>query len=199
MWCKTRYYIEWLYLVPRKWQKHRVIGTNNVDKIWLEAWSSGYERWLMLERLCVWIPVLYTGWTWHFLHWFVVKIVLFVWKDSKYTKRGWGWHIFGQCRYRWAIDCGCLLSSKLSIMDGHHSSVDQSAPTILWPNLRIQSFFQLIFEYCVKRTKIKQKEVRIDNFFKKLSVIHRVLRHNVGQCECFMPIKLMFISVETHW
>ena len=55
--------------------------------------SSGNGRRLMLERSWVRIPVLYTGWTWRFSHWFVVKIVLFVWKDRK-RKRGWGWPIF---------------------------------------------------------------------------------------------------------
>ena len=30
----------------------------------------------------------------HFSHWFVVKFVLFVWKDQKYTKRGRVWLIF---------------------------------------------------------------------------------------------------------
>ena len=33
------------------------------------------------------IPAPYTGWTWQFSHWFVVKIVLFGWKDRKQTKK----------------------------------------------------------------------------------------------------------------
>ena len=49
----------------------------------------------MFERSWVWIPVLYTGWTFgHFSHWFVVKIVLFVWKDRNKLKRGCGRPIF---------------------------------------------------------------------------------------------------------
>ena len=35
-----------------------------------------------------------TGWTWHFSHWFAVKIVLFVRKDQKKLKRGWNLPIF---------------------------------------------------------------------------------------------------------
>ena len=31
--------------------------------IWQDPWSSGYGWWLMFERLCFRIPVLYTGWT----------------------------------------------------------------------------------------------------------------------------------------
>ena len=46
-----------------------------------EPWPSGYGRQLMSERLWVRIPALYTGWTLHFSRLFVVKIVLFVWKD----------------------------------------------------------------------------------------------------------------------
>ena len=40
----------------------------------------------MFARLWVWILAPYTGWTFkYFSHWFVVKIVLFVWKDQKET------------------------------------------------------------------------------------------------------------------
>ena len=47
---------------------------------------------VMFERSWVRIPAQYTGWT--FLHWFVVKIVLFVWKRPKINeKRGRGWSI----------------------------------------------------------------------------------------------------------
>ena len=45
-----------------------------------EPWSSGYGR---FQRLWVQIPAPYTGWKCRFLHWFVFKIVLFVWKDQK--------------------------------------------------------------------------------------------------------------------
>ena len=43
-----------------------------------ELWSSGYGRRLMFEKLS---------------HWFVVKIVLFVWKDQNKQKRDRGWSI----------------------------------------------------------------------------------------------------------
>ena len=49
-----------------------------------EPWSSGYGWWLMFQRSWVRILAPYTGWTWHFSHWFVVKIVIvLVWKDWK--------------------------------------------------------------------------------------------------------------------
>ena len=48
-----------------------------------EPWSSGYGWLLMFERSWVQILAPYTGWTFgHFSHWFVVKTVLFVWKDE---------------------------------------------------------------------------------------------------------------------
>ena len=46
-------------------------------------WSRGYGRRLMFERFWVQILGLCTGWTWHFSHWFVVKIVMFIWKYQK--------------------------------------------------------------------------------------------------------------------
>ena len=55
-------------------------------------WSSGYGKRLMFQRLWVRIQALYTGWTWHFSHIFVVKIVMMcVWKDENKLKRGRGW------------------------------------------------------------------------------------------------------------
>ena len=52
--------------------------------------SSGYGRRLMFRRSWVWIPAP-DG---HFSHLFVVKIVIFVWKDEKIKKRDRGWPIF---------------------------------------------------------------------------------------------------------
>ena len=52
-----------------------------------EPWSSGYVRRLMFQKLWVRIPAPYTGWTSHFSHVFVVKIVWFVWKDQKINKK----------------------------------------------------------------------------------------------------------------
>ena len=48
-----------------------------------EPWSSGYGSRLTFQRSWVQIPAPDTGWTWHFSHSFIVKIVLFVWKDRK--------------------------------------------------------------------------------------------------------------------
>ena len=49
-----------------------------------EPWPSGYGRRLRFQRSLVRIPASYTGWTWPFSHWSVVKIVMmFVWKDQK--------------------------------------------------------------------------------------------------------------------
>ena len=39
-------------------------------------WPSVYGRQLMFGRSWVWIPAPYTGWKWHYSHWFVVKIVI---------------------------------------------------------------------------------------------------------------------------
>ena len=36
------------------------------ENVW-EPWSSGYGRWLMIERSWVQIPAPYTVWNWHFL------------------------------------------------------------------------------------------------------------------------------------
>ena len=36
-----------------------------IGNLWWEPWSSGYGRWLMLEKLWVRIPAPYTGWIWH--------------------------------------------------------------------------------------------------------------------------------------
>ena len=46
-----------------------------------EPWSSGYERRLIFRRLWVQIPAPYTGWAFLNIHLFVLKIVMFVWKD----------------------------------------------------------------------------------------------------------------------
>ena len=54
-----------------------------------EPWSSGYERRRLFQRSWVWIPALYTGWTF-FTHLFIVKILMCVWKDENKLKRGRG-------------------------------------------------------------------------------------------------------------
>ena len=48
----------------------------------------------MVQRLWVWIPAPYTGWTRHFFTFlFVVKFVMCVWRDDNKRKRGRGWPI----------------------------------------------------------------------------------------------------------
>ena len=59
-----------------------------------EPWSSGYGRWLTFQRSWVRILAPDTGWTWHFSHWFVVKIVCLFEKTENKRKRGRGWPIF---------------------------------------------------------------------------------------------------------
>ena len=71
------------------------ISFTNKTLLGQEPWSSGYWRRRMFQRSWVWIPTLYTRWTWHFSHLFVVKIVMMcVWKDGNKWKRGRGWPIF---------------------------------------------------------------------------------------------------------
>ena len=62
----------------------------DVSKIGQEPWSGGYGRLLMFERSWFQILPLNTGCTWLFLHLFVVKIVLFVWKRPKINERRLG-------------------------------------------------------------------------------------------------------------
>ena len=66
----------------------RLVGTHKlIIFIGWEPWSSGYGRRLIFQRSWVWIPALYTGWTFSLL--FVIKIVMFLWKDENKRKRGW--------------------------------------------------------------------------------------------------------------
>ena len=81
--------------------------------------SSGYGRWLMIKRTWVWIPAPYTGWTWHFSHWFVVRIVLFAWKRPKINEKGSWFDPFiemSSCaKMSWWQECACraqILSRK---------------------------------------------------------------------------------------
>ena len=64
----------------REWHRNR-LEDERMHQDGREPWSSGYGRQLMFKRSWVQITALYTGWTWYFSNWFVVKIVLFVWKD----------------------------------------------------------------------------------------------------------------------
>ena len=70
-------------LLHLEWSKvtYRAIG--NVYHSWTIRWnnshliiepcSSGYGRRLTFRRLWVWIPVPYTGWTWHFFTLIICK------------------------------------------------------------------------------------------------------------------------------
>ena len=49
-----------------------------------ESWSSGYGKRLMFQRLWVQIPAPYTWWT--FFTFFVLNILLFVWKAKNIQK-----------------------------------------------------------------------------------------------------------------
>ena len=54
----------------------------------VEPWSSGYGRRLMFERLWVWIPALYTWWT--FFHIYLLKKLYCLFEKTKNKqKRGW--------------------------------------------------------------------------------------------------------------
>ena len=59
-----------------------------------EPWSSGNWRRLTFWRSWVRIPSPYTGWTWHFSHWFVVWLYCLFEKTENKRKRGRGWPIF---------------------------------------------------------------------------------------------------------
>ena len=76
----------WLYELEKGrltcWRKE----LNNKNLKGREPRSSGYGRRLMFQRSWVWIPAPYTG---HFLHFFVVKSVLFGWKDQNKWKGAW--------------------------------------------------------------------------------------------------------------
>ena len=50
-----------------------------------ELWSSGNGRRHMWIWLRVQIPALYTGWTWDFSHWFIVKMVVIGMIDEQFN------------------------------------------------------------------------------------------------------------------
>ena len=49
----------------------------------------------------------------HFLHLFVVKILMCVWKDKNKWKRGWGWPIFKKSTSSCIMKEGCVLSASM--------------------------------------------------------------------------------------
>ena len=70
------------------------------DLWWREHWSSFYGRRLMFQKSWVQIQAPYTGWT--FSHLFVVKNVMFVWKDKNKHKKSPGMaHIFKNKKSVW--------------------------------------------------------------------------------------------------
>ena len=72
---------------------------------WL--WEETY-----VPRVVVWTPVPFTGRTF-FSHLFVVKIVMFAWKDENKWKRGRGWPIFNNSMFKlWRRKCFWMLMSR---------------------------------------------------------------------------------------
>ena len=114
-----------------------------------EPWSCGYGRRLMYERSRVWVPAPYNGGTWHFSHWFVIKIVLFVWKDRKLAR------------------VGPFFKNKVLLIEGYrHITVDLSGPTFYGPGFEFQAtstvFWSIFYLYwIVKRTNMKSKRLRL--------------------------------------
>ena len=142
------------FKLPRGRQKLET-NNNNKNKFhgW-EPWSSGYGRRLTFWRSWVRIPVLYTGWK--FFSLICWKIVLmFVWKRPKKTNRGRGWPILKKALWT------CFWPADGASRGGQRSSVRihwaHWIPLLLpsWrPGFKSQRCFQVIFELCVKRTKI---------------------------------------------
>ena len=62
----------------------------NICLLGRDPWSSGYGRRLMSWWSWVWIPAPFLYWMDIFAHIFVVKIVMFSWKDKNKRKRGRG-------------------------------------------------------------------------------------------------------------
>ena len=65
------------------------MGTDIIMHYGWEPWSSGYGRWLIFWRPCVWNQAPYSGWT--FLHYFVVKCVMSIWKRRKRKEKEGGY------------------------------------------------------------------------------------------------------------
>ena len=75
-----------------------------------EPWSSGYGKRLMFWRLWVQIPAPYTGWKWHFAHWFVVKNCIVCLKRPKINEKEAGVGLFIKkscniCLFLWTNNC----------------------------------------------------------------------------------------------
>ena len=71
----------------------------------------------------------------HFSHWFVAKIVLFVWKDQKYTKRGRSWPVFLKKQFP---SCENKNSQSLDIVWSQHiNSYGTFTQSVIRGNLEI--------------------------------------------------------------
>ena len=77
-----------------------------------EPWYSGYGRRLMFQRSWVRIPAPHTRWT--FSHLFVVKVLMFVWKDKNKWKRSREWTIFINIWTTSRIRIGALAQAKVT-------------------------------------------------------------------------------------
>ena len=91
-------FIDQLYcysLTTVNWNVDVIVCHLTIKMLGGEPWSSGYGRRLKFQRSWVWIPAPYTGWTWHFSHWFVVKnCIICLKRTENKRKRGQGWPIF---------------------------------------------------------------------------------------------------------
>ena len=112
----------WILLKPKVYYiKYclKITKVNN-ERVGRKPWSSGYGRRLMFWRSWIWIPVPYTGWTWHFSTLICCKNCIVCLKKTKNKrKRGRGWPIFYKKKWNFAksghtaiCDCG---DRKLSL------------------------------------------------------------------------------------
>ena len=98
-----------------------------------EPWSCGYGRRLMFERLWVRIPAPYGQDI--FSHWFVVKIVLFVWKDEKFTKKWPGLAHLKKLTSLLCLPVHPVSSASARTCTGRWSRNRRSGPDIQTPTL----------------------------------------------------------------
>ena len=82
-----------------------------------EPRSSGFERSVVFRRSWVRIPAPYTDGRKKYSHIFVVRIVMFVWKDENKRKRGRGWPIF-QKSLSFEIKLSCFVLQRSQVRIG---------------------------------------------------------------------------------
>ena len=107
-WILTR-----TYFMHSTWMQQLESFVSACEFVWQTcATLSVYGRRLMFERSQVRILALYTGWTWHFSHWFVVKFVLFVWKRLKINEKEAGFGPFFFNKSKGFLCCPPLFNEK---------------------------------------------------------------------------------------